>query len=308
MSQLLDEIKSAFSNLSEGKAKEVLGIPGASDGWLIREKNGVMIAALATEYTKIFDEKFAGIHMRTSTRLIGTKELLLITIESDQFENRAPFARLCEDFLSGENAKEISEHPREWWHRWKTLMGNSSVTKMPYAVIGELLVLLKLIQSGEDPNWTGPEGGSHDIELKTQSFEVKSTIERVDETITISNQFQLSPGADKALHLAFCRFEPDRGELSINTIAQSLIEIGYDEDGLEAKLKKVGYPVGRTSREQTYDLLEAEVYAVDEKFPRIVPQSFKGNVFPAGVVKMVYDISLSNLDRIQLDDFLSNVE
>ncbi len=304
MSELMKKIEYAFANLEEGKAMQVSGVEGAAEGWLLREKQGVMIAALPSDYKRAFDETFSGICMRTSSRWIDDDKRDLIIIESDQFENRRPFARLCEDFLSSENAAGISKDPKDWWHKWKTLMGNSSVTKMPYAVIGELLVLLKLIQSKEDPNWTGPEGGSHDIELGTQSFEVKSTIERVDETITISNQFQLSPGADKALHLAFCRFEPDRGDLSINTIAQSLISVGYDEEELEAKLKKLGYPDGRTSREQTYDLLEAEVYAVDRNFPRIVPQSFKDDVFPAGVIKMIYDVSLSNLNRKSLDDFL----
>jgi hypothetical protein len=307
MSELMKKIEYAFANLEEGKAMPVSGVEGAAEGWLLREKQGVMIAALPSDYERVFDETFSGICMRTSSRWIDDNKRNLIIIESDQFENRRPFARLCEDFLSVENAQGISKDPKDWWHKWKTLMGNSSVNKMPYAVIGELLVLLKLIQSGENPNWSGPDGATHDLELAASSIEVKSTIERVDETVTISNQHQLSPGKGKTLHLIFCRFEPERGDLSIDALAKSLVAAGFDKEQLEGKLKKLGYPVGRTSREKTYDLLEAEVYPVDEIFPRIVPQSFKGNICPAGVVKMVYDISLSNLDRIQLDDFLSNV-
>lgn len=307
MSKLLEEIKYAFSNIDEGKAWPVETVPGAAKGWLIREKNGGMIAALPTEYRGAFDEKFAGVHMRTSSRLIDGTDQKLIIIECDRYENREPFLRICEDFLSAENGPKIAEKPKDWWRQWKELIGNASTRKSPYAVIGELLLVLRLKRQGLDPEWTGPDGASHDIELEGLSFEVKSTIERIDEIVTISNQHQLSAGKDKVLYLSLCRFEPNRGNLSINSMKGELTAAGFDGDLLEDRLRKLGYPEGRTSREEKYDLLGADVYVVDGDFPRIVPESFKGEAFPAGVVKLIYDISLSNLERTPLDDYLKLV-
>ena len=307
MNKLLEEIKYAFSNIDEGKAWPVETVPGATKGWLIREKSGRMIAALPTEYRGAFDEKFSGVHMRTSSRLIDGKDQRLIIIECDRYENREPFSRICEDFLSVENGPYIAGNPKDWWRQWKDLMGNASTIKSPYAVIGELLLVLKLKQQGLELEWAGPVGGSHDIEMEKLSFEVKSTTERVDEIVTISNQYQLSAGKDKELYLALCRFEPNRGNLSINSLKGELTEAGFDGDLMEERLRKLGYPEGRTSREEKYDLLGADVYAVDGDFPRIVPQSFKSGAFPPGVVKLIYDISLSNLERTPLDDYLESI-
>lgn len=304
MSTLLDEINKAFSNLPEGKAKEISGIQGAMGGWLIREKNGLMIAALPTKYSKAFDEKFQSIHMRTSMREIAGKEIKLISIESDQYETRSTFARLCEDFLSESNAADIALDPKNWWHQWKALIGNSSINKKPYAVLGELYMLRKLIAAGEAPSWIGPEGGSHDIVLPHLSIEVKSTTDKVDQSVTISSHFQMTPAGDKRLFLAHLRFEKDKGELSINSTAESLVSTGFDAAELETKLRRLGYPTGRICREQLYGINEAELYPVNDKFPRIVPESFKGETFPSGVVKIIYDINLSNLNHITLDSFL----
>lgn len=305
MSKLLEEIKYAFSNIDEGKAWPVGEIEGASEGWLIREKHGSMIAALPSKFSGAFDEQFASIHMRTSVRMIGSEDIKLVLIECSDYQNRDPFARVCEDFLSAQNGSRITENPRGWWERWKELMGNASTRKLPYAVIGELLLVLRLLRAGFAPEWTGPKGGSHDIELETLSFEVKSTIERVDETVTISSQYQLSASKEKELKLAFVRFEPGRGNMSINSLAEELAIEGFDANSLEDRLRKLGYPEGRTSREEVYGLLEAYIYCVDENFPRIIPESFKEESFPPGVIKLVYDISLSNLNRIPLDDFLN---
>ena len=280
MSKLLEEIKYAFSNIDEGKAWPVETVPGAAKGWLIREKNGGMIAALPTQYGVLSMKSFAGVHMRTSSRLIDDTDQKLIIIECDRYENREPFSRICEDFLSSENGPGIAENPKDWWRQWKELMGNASTKKAPYAVIGELLLLLRLIEAEQEPIWTGPVGGSHDIELEGLSLEVKSTIERIDEIVTISNQHQLSAEKNKELYLSLCRFEPNRGNLSINSLKCELTAAGFDGDHLEDILRKLGYPEGRTSRDEKFDLLGVDIYEVGEKFPRIIPESFKEGVFP----------------------------
>ena len=68
MSELMKKIEYAFANLEEGKAMQVSGVEGAAEGWLLREKQGVMIAALPSDYKRAFDETFSGICMRTSSR------------------------------------------------------------------------------------------------------------------------------------------------------------------------------------------------------------------------------------------------
>lgn len=307
MSKLLEEIKYAFSNIDEGKAWPVDRIEEASKGWLIRGKGGSMIAALPSSYDGVFDEQFAGIHMRTSTRLINGSYEKLIIIECDKYDNREPFARLCEDFLSEKMGPQTAQNPKLWWKRWKELMGNMSSKKRPYAVIGELFLILELLRKRQRPDWTGPSGGTHDIELERFSFEVKSTTERVGETITISSQHQLSVNKEKILNLIFFRFEESKSNLSINSLVKNLVDEGFSDDTLEERLRKLGYPEGRTARDSQYRLLEANVYTVNDEFPKIIPSTFKGGILPQGIVKLTYDINLSNLKRKQLDEFMESL-
>jgi len=141
--------------------------------------------------------------------------------------------------------------------------------------------------------WTASDSGTHDIESDSHSYEVKSTIIRYGALLSISSQFQLL--APKPLDLYFIRVEESPVGVSINDIAAELISIGYDEYLLENQLAKAHFEKGSSDRDRKYSLLEKRVYNVDEKFPKITEESFKGDVIPPAIVEIRYKVDLDGV-------------
>ena len=95
---------------------------------------------------------------------------------------------------------------------------------------------------------------------------------------------------------SFCRLEESEHGLSINDAKRKLVADGYDENILEEQLMQRGFMPGNSVRDRRYIVLEKRKYVVDEKFPRIVESSFKNNVYPKNIVKILYTIDLEGLD------------
>ena len=83
---------------------------------------------------------------------------------------------------------------------------------------------------------------------------------------------------------------------SINDIKKTLINIGYDENRLEIELERQGFEKGSSIRNKKYKILEKRKYEVNDSFPRIVQNSFKGDRYPASIVHIEYTIDLEGLD------------
>ena len=68
---------------------------------------------------------------------------------------------------------------------------------------------------------------------------------------------------------------------------------GEYRDKLNEKLSKLGYSLGNSSRLEKYQTHEVRQYTIDDNFPRIVPEMFKGETLPAGKKQISYDVDLS---------------
>ena len=304
MNSLNEELKRSFTNLNIGQCVKLDSLPEKTPGWVLMDSHQTILVAIPCSEKLIFNENFAGIAMRTSVRKISDEKMPLLSIASDEYDSREQFAKICADFLDSKSRDEVAGNPSTWWERWKHLLGNKQGDNRPYPVIGELLTWKTLREAEVAATWSGPKGNTHDVESAQRSFEVKSTVERTGATVTISGQHQLSVAQDKELFLVFNRFEPIAGNLSINSLAEDLVALGANSTELETQLGKLGFPKGRTARFKRYRLLESIVFRVDENFPKIIDENFKGNAFPVGVIKLIYDIDLANLQRKQLDHFI----
>ena len=75
----------------------------------------------------------------------------------------------------------------------------------------------------------------------------------------------------------------------------SLINLGYPEADLEKTLKSAGFEKGCTARNYKYKIIETKKYSVDESFPSVTVNSFKGDRLPDNVVKFSYTIDLAGV-------------
>lgn len=250
------------------------------------------------------NESFVNVRLESKTYNFDGEELSFLVLISTLHEHKSSFARLCDDFVGlGENRENrdlLTSDPYEWWSKWKSLLGNISSTKHPYSVIAELWSLKSEIIKGH-PNisWEGPLAKNHDLEGDNYHIEVKSSISQFNNQITVSNQFQLD--SEIPLYLYLIKWQESGDGISINSLVEDLISLGYSEEVLEQNLAMLNYPKGTNSRTTTYRFIEGRSYLVDENFPIINAKSFKDEKIPLYVLKYEYTVDLSSFEYDTID-------
>ena len=292
MEDLIIEIQTHF-------ASQIQGIRPLNSSGLIYKafsfrqgvEYGVAIEAVSS---KDIYEEAAQITLKTINNL-GVKYIALACCD-EGFRNE--FAKFAASFVSpgekGENRLLILDNPLEWWNGWIGMLGNKLGGRKSYDTIAEMMALEELYIQDKSISWTASKAGTHDIESDVASFEVKSTLKKSETTVTISSQFQLD--SVQPLQLWFFRLEESEQGYSINDMRRKLIAIGYSESLIEKELEDRGFMPGNSNREKKYVLLEKRKFIVDDKFPRIVESSFKNDVYPKNIIKILYTIDLEGLE------------
>ena len=293
--ELLEEIQELFANSDTDTAYVISSLPPQFKAWVVRFIDGFGVA-VPYDGTEI-SEEFANVSLYDiRLNLSGHNEHCLL-LKSSLEASRNEFAVFCSYFVSpGENGadrEELVTSPTAWWRRWKNLIGNGIIEKKPYAVLGELLMYEYLLKIGKNVRWEGASGSSHDLICPDADYEVKSTLNRYDKLIHISGQFQLQRG-EKPLFLLFCRFESNSSGICIDDIVDRIVKLyGETYESINGKLGRLGYSLGNSARKEYYQLHGVTQYAVDDRFPRIVPEMLKAGELPRGIKKLAYDVDLS---------------
>ena len=294
--ELVKEIREYFASLPATGARIIESLPDVYKAYVIRISDGYGVAIPVDEKLEV-SERFNSVRLHTEQISIDGHRQNYLILRSTFQEFRYEFASICADFVDpgddGINRKILLEDPYVWWEKWKELIGNTTREVQVYSVIAEMIVLDYIIQSDSSAVWAATRMGSHDIECSEESCEVKSTIRRYGSSITISGQHQLEH--EKRLYIYFCRMEESLEGVSINEMKSRLTQHGYDEGKLEKELEKLGFERGASIRNRKYKVLEKRRYEVDERFPRIVKESFKDDKYPDGVIHIEYTIELEGL-------------
>lgn len=294
----LEEIRECFASTQNG-ARDLKTVPNEYPAMVIRNNEGY---GVAIEYNneKDISEKFANSCLFTQVIREGDNEKKYLILSCMRDSLRYEFATVCAQFvepgLDGIDRRNLLEDPLNWWKKWRELLGNAISDRNAYSVIAEMMVLDDLYQNDNSVEWAAVMSGSHDIEGDNGSYEVKSTIKRYGASITISSQHQLQ--SLKRLYLYFCRLEQSKEGVSINDMKYKLIAHGYDKEKIEQQLYYLGYEKGASVREEKYKVIEKRKYVVDDKFPRIVDSSFKGDHIPDSVTQITYTIDLDGLEYV----------
>lgn len=297
---LIDEILYNWSGMPKENLMIISSLSNAGyKSWTIKIPEGYGVA-IPIDNNEEISEYFAGAHYFTKDIILNNLEqahvLMLITQKEDI---RDQFAALCAELLNpgkkGELRKEISQSPVTWWMAWKDLLGNKNVDLCIYDVLSELWTLKYLAEHGEYAEWNGPSGATYDIDCESFFTEVKSTTSRNKRQITLSNLFQLDPPKGKKLFLVLCQVESSATGISINSLVESLEDLGYSSSVINDKLRTLGLEKGMSARKRCYVLHAATKYTVDESFPAIRKTSFVGGGLPSGVMSINYTITLDGI-------------
>ena len=294
---LIDEVRDKLAALTNGKILKVLSLPESCPGFLYR-RDGWYGAAIPFKADGPIEEHFSNAMLHTTSLSYNHETFDAIAIECSAEETRYQFASLCAEFLEpGDqeaNRKELTESPRKWWKKWCDLLGNSIQEKKPYQILGEMLVLERLLIAGEQADWAGPKGSTRDIVTDTSLVEVKSTLNRYQTQITVSSKYQLD-NRTKPLFLVFVRFEPQSGGDSLAKAVDRLVALGCSRSDLLKLLKKQGIVEGNQAYQTGYNLLEMRKYEINEEFPIISDSSFAAGHMPENIVHFVYTIDLTGI-------------
>ena len=250
---------------------------------------GIDINLDKTEYF----EKFENVRLITKIKYFSNENHKLLELITDKADLIEEFSLVCFDFINKfDNEKvneDIIEKANKWWEEWKKLLGNVLKSERDYDFLGELLALNYVLN--EDGNATYSNLASHDIELPQYSIEVKTTTEKYNAEIHVNSQYQLENNTDMPLNLIFVRLEKSQIGYSINDVIKSLKLKNYDINSL-SRLEKIG----TSSINEKYRILEARLYNIDDKFPKITLNSLKNNELPKGIIKIEYIVDLDDID------------
>ncbi len=304
MTELLNEIIEHFMTFKMG-ARPLEGFDKQKLTITLKHPEYYGVGILNVNNVQV-NEKFANVRLENKTFNINGEENPFLVLSSTLYEHKSSFARLCEEFCNlGKddfNRNLITTEPIKWWEKWKDLLGNVSTNKTPYSVIGELLIYKQeLEKKHENVTWEGPKAKNHDIEGDEYHIEVKSTLLQYANEVTISSQFQLDGNYD--LYLVLLKMQESSDGISINSLVDQIISYGVDVDGVEIKLGALGMAHGSNVREKKFRVVEGRKYKIDESFPVINAESFKGDQVPRYVKKINYTIDLSSFeyDTIEFD-------
>lgn len=297
MREVAEEILGHWMNNRPGYSSQILSIRDCENpAWAITFANGEYGVAVPSNSEMLIAERFSSVRLETMmiTNLTRSENLVLCSREGTR-----AFAALCSEFVNpgadGAVRKALLDNPVAWWKEWKNLLGNKSVDKKVYDVLGELISLATLDAMGLYPIWTGPNGASVDIDCGNEKYEVKSSIVRTSKTIEAHGLFQLSEESVPK-HLLFAQFEPSVQGCSIDGTVSYLERRSFSLSDLNSMLADLGYPEGSSSRRESYRLLGLSKYAITPEFPHISLESFVGGLLPQGVMGINYTVSLDGLD------------
>lgn len=297
---VLNEIRSAFSNISDGeRGMWSLDTMGSVESYFLC-LDGEYGVAVHLDNLPPVDESFSDVRFAVRDFvMIKTREaksFLALTSPMPQSQYRDKFVLLCYDFLmwtfSGVN---VTVDPFVWWEDWKKMVGNADRDKRTYPVIAEMITLDMMQSDGLNPIWEGPKAGIVDIRSKSYDCEVKSSLSRYNDEIKISSSLQLRR-TDRDLHLRYICFEQSESGLSVDDVVDRLISHGMDSSEIENNLERLGLHRGNHSRTIRYAPIRIWDIVVDERFPYIDESSFVTGHLPHGVRKFEYTLSLTDLD------------
>jgi hypothetical protein len=297
MNEIIESIRIGFASVDDGKMRPIEGLDPSYPAYVIRMGQEFGVCFEAGDMDP-FTELFANTRVTTSRFTFGGKTSTYLLLLSKLSGTRREFAHVAANFVDpgheGARRKQFISNPEVWTSSWKDLLGNASVSKAEYDVLGELIVLHHYFATDKTIKWTGSHEGTHDLESEKASFEVKSTLSKYANALTISSQNQLE--SDKSIYLVFIRLEKNPHGESINDYVRKLVQAGFSEEELEEGLGKGGFVKGLPARNHKYIILESRVFTVDDNFPRLNMEELKDPELRERIIKISYTVDVTGLD------------
>lgn len=290
MENLINEIK----KLAMMKNGSVLPVRQGNDIVYLNKSIDGYAIAIPFNDERTFNETFVGISLLTNTLNYDNKSFKVLYLFMTSLGDLDKFAYIGAEFIDVKNREGLLLDPYQWVDAWKEMFGDSKKKYIITDVLAELIVLREVFSNDKTAKWEGPNDGTHDIVLKDKVVEVKSTTNKTNNYVSINSRFQLNPTLNEELY--FIKLEPKPYALSIDSIVDELVSMGYPATELEDSLKKMGYEQGSRNRKRTYNLLSMTSYKVNEEnFPIVSLESINNLTKSKNIVGFKLTVDLSTI-------------
>jgi hypothetical protein len=187
--------------------------------------------------------------------------------------------------------------------RWRRLMRSAATRQMSrerlFGLFAELSVLLQVLK--RDPSaiaaWTGPQGSSHDFELKRGCLEVKA-LGLAGDTVRIHGVDQLDTHDGRPLVLvAMSVVEGDDG-LTIRELVDDINAVVGDTAAFDAALARAGWGASGVQNPERLGIADSFRFAIESGAAGLRPDQFIDGAL-RGVDRLDYDLQIAELlDRV----------
>ena len=257
-------LENEILKLSLMKKGSVISIKQGDDTtYLCRDISGYAVA-IPYEDDRDINESFVGITLSTNILNVENKSFRVLYLYMLDTGDLKKFSYIASEFIDIANREPLLHNPYSWIDAWSEMFGNSKKKYMISDVIAELVSLKEIFRSNKTAKWMGPKDGTHDIVFDSGVIEVKSTTNKKNTYVSINSRFQINPDENESLY--FVRLEPKPYAESIDSLVDTLVNLGYSKEDLEENLSLMGYRKGNRTRKQTYDILSIYSYKVNEDY------------------------------------------
>jgi hypothetical protein len=282
--------------LPDGPPGAYLGLDTAGRSHLLIESDGGEESAPVAAAAVAINNRQLVVGGRTQQLLDVRCESEALTEVFDHFA-AAIIERLSD---STDSALTVVLDVFERWRRFLITSGAGPSRDRLASTFGELLVLLDVLvmDARRVGVWVGPFKNRHDFRAGSVALEVKTTRTHTARTVTIHGEDQLVPpeGGELYLHLVRLEEVPDGGE-SVTSLVDSILSLGAPVADLFDAMLAAGIPPADlpAAARVSFDVLERITFPVDDRTPRIVPETFAAGARPAGILDVTYRLDLDHV-------------
>lgn len=208
------------------------------------------------------------------------------------------------DSMSNMSTIEKFENTLKFYKDYFSNLNNSLSNMEEQGLCGELLYLEELIRKDGEKSvlyWLGPNKNKRDFVFENRACEVKSTLNQIETTITVSNENQLDPGNLEELKLVVYTLEKDpNGNVDVVTCVKKILnllnDIQYNKVFI-SKIIQIGINFHTYKVKNKYTIQSKKIYHVNEEFP-----SLKKSNIPNVIYDVKYKINLNSLNEFLLKE------
>lgn len=187
--------------------------------------------------------------------------------------------------------------------RWRQLMRSAAARHLSrerlFGLFAELSVLLEVLKrdSSAVSAWTGPEGGTHDFELKSGCLEVKA-LGLAGDTVRVHGLDQLDTHDERPLVLVVMSVVEGDDGLTIRELVDDIRAVVSDDAAFDAALVRAGWGASGVQNAERLGIADSFRFSIGSGAPGLRRDQFIDGAL-RGVDRLDYDMQIAELlDRV----------